>query len=178
MSLIQEIPPLMVLAEDSADRQMYRFRGGRWGIATLVGGLGLIGVCGWFQRTSDAPAWPFALFYLFGILLLYSALYSFTAHQWLLVDGTRRSIRFHKKNLYGRVEWERAGSDFKEIRVFRPARLRGTAPTKTWAILLVGNDGVELFIGENEFGAFNRDRALALAGRVGRLAGIPVSPSE
>ena len=43
-----------------------------------------------------------------------------------------------------------------------------------WTIMLVGNDGMQLFLGENEFGSFNRERALGLAERAGRLVGIIV----
>jgi hypothetical protein len=40
--------------------------------------------------------------------------------------------------------------------------------------MLVGQDGYELFLGENVLGALTRDRALALADKVASRTGIPV----
>ncbi len=164
----------MVLVEESELRQVFRFRNKRWGVATLVAGLVLIASLGWLQATHKAGFLQSAIFYGFGVLLLYSSLYSLRADQWLIVDGNRRSIHFHKSNLYGLVDWERPGLDFKEIRVFRAATSRGTGRAKNWTIMLASGDGVNLFLGENEFGAFSRERALQLAGKVGQLAGITV----
>lgn len=175
MALIEEIPPIMVLAEESADRLVFRFRSRRWGVATLAGGLALIAISGWFHFSHHFPFLQLAIFYFAGLLLLYSSLYSFTADQFLIVDGKDGSLHFHKQDLYGRVDWERPGNQFKEIRVFRPGRTQGSGQTKNWAIMLACCDGLELFLGENEFGSLSREGALALAANVGRLTGITIT---
>jgi hypothetical protein len=174
VSIVTENVPLMVLAEDSADRVVYRFRGKRWGVFTLILGITLVGV-GFTTIVHRGDVRVVSLALVFGVLMLLSTLYSFTAEQWLQVDGSQRAIRFHKKNLYGRADWERPGSDFAEIRVFRPSARGG--PAANWSILLVDRNGAQLSLGENEFGSFHRERALELAGKLGRLAGIAVVES-
>src|SRR5437762_5221210 len=119
----------MVLVEESELRQVFRFRNKRWGVATLVAGLVLIASLGWLQATHKAGFLQSAIFYGFGVLLLYSSLYSLRADQWLIVDGNRRSIHFHKSNLYGLVDWERPGLEFKrseERRVGKECMARWT----------------------------------------------------
>jgi len=176
VAVIEEIPPIMVLEENAGLRIVFRFRNRLWGTITLAAGLAIIGAFGWYQLRYNNWSWQVGLFSLFGLLLLYGSLYSFTADQFLVVNGVGRSIRFHKKNLYGRVDWERRGDQFKEIHVFRAKASRGRA--KNWSILLVGGDGTELFLGENEFGSFSREGAIELAGNVSRLTGIQVHAEE
>jgi len=172
--LVEEIPPLMVLTEASATRLIFRFRNRLWGVATLVGGLALVGTTAWFELSHNLWSWQFAIIYLFGLLLLYSSAYSFTADQSLTVDGGDRVVHFHKSNLYGRADWERPGNQFKEIRVSRARSIQRPGVARNWVITLIGGDGLQLFLGENEFGSMSRAGALALAERVGRLAGINV----
>lgn len=175
LPVVEEIPPLMVLAEASASRLIFRFRNRLWGFATLVGGLALVGATGWFQFSHSLWSWQFAIIHLFGLVLLYSSAYSFTADQSLTVDGSDGVVHFHKSNLYGRVDWQRPGSEFREIRVSRARTLQGPGVARNWAITLIGGDGLELSLGENEFGSLSREGALALAENVGRLAGIKVN---
>jgi hypothetical protein len=175
LPFIEEIPPLMVLAEASASRLIFRFRNRVWGLATLAGGLTLVGTTAWFQVSHSLQSWQFAIIYLFGLVLLYSSVYSFTADQFLTVDGRDGVVHFHKSNLYGRVDWERPGNQFKEIRVSRARTIQGPGVARNWVITLIGGDGLQLFLGENEFGSMSRDGAKALADNVGRLAGIKVN---
>ena len=137
----------------------------------MAGGLVLIALLSWFEFDRGVRFAQLAIFYGFGLLFLYSSLYSFMADQVLVVDGTNRSLHFHKRNLYGRVEWDRGGDQFTDIRVFRPGRIE-SASASNWSIMLVASDGLRLFLGENEFGALSRKRAMALAENVGRLTGI------
>jgi len=170
VAIIEGIPPLMVLAESPPERLLFRFRGRLWGWVTLLVGAPLVAGSVWFLFARDPSIPSLALTGSFGLLLLYSSLYSLTADQFLIVDGATHSVRFHKKNLFGSVGWERGGDQFKEIKVFR-----ATPTAKNWTIMLVGVDGRELFIGENEFGSLHHENAVELAGQVGRLAGIRVN---
>jgi len=174
MPWVQEIPPLMVLAEDGDERQTFRFRGRRWALLTFLIAIGLFLAFMQAHATRQVVSLQVGLA-AFGALFLFSTAYSLGAEQWLRVDGSSRSIRFHKRNLYGSVDWERPGSEFARLRVFRPSARGGKA--MTWSIVLVGLDGGELSIGENEFGSLHRERALWLARKVGRLAGIEVVES-
>src|SRR5438034_9258132 len=124
----------MVLSDDSADRLVFRFRSRLWGAATLGAGVALLGTTAWLHLHHPSRVLPFVPLYLFGALLLYSALYSFTADQWLAVDGSSRSIHFHKRNLYGRVDWERSAEEFTEVRVSRASTPRRAS---NWTIALV-----------------------------------------
>lgn len=174
MSAIREVMPIMVLAEDAQDRQVYRFRGARWAAFTLVVGVGLLFACA-AAHEKHQPMYAQLLAGVFGALMLYSSAFSIGADQWLRVDGSSRSITFHKKDLYGRVDWQRTGEQFARIRVFRPSVRGGKAIN--WSIVLVGRENpypVELTIGENELGSLHRERALEIAEKVGRLAGIEV----
>jgi hypothetical protein len=169
VAVIEEMPPLMVLAESSPERMTFRFRGGVWGWFTLAVGAALVCVCLWLLLADSRQTVVLGLVGAFGLLLLLSSYYSFTADQFLVVDGTQRTVRFHKANLYGYVEWERNGDQFKEIHV-----IRADLQAANWSIALVGVDGRRLYIGENEFGSLSHERALAMATQVGKLAGIPV----
>ena len=177
MSAIREMLPIMVLAEDTMDRQLYRFRGCRWAVFTLVMGLGLFAGCA-LAHERHAPVYGQVALAVMGVLMLYSSVFSLAADQWLRVDGSSRSITFHKKNIYGRIDWERPGKAFSGIRVFRPSVRGGKAIS--WSIVLVGRESpypIQLAIGENELGSLHRERALAIAQRVGTLAGIEVVES-
>jgi hypothetical protein len=169
--------PIMVLAEDALDRQLYRFRGSRWAVFTLAMGLGLFAGCA-LAHEHGAPMYRQVGLGVMGALMLYSSAFSLAADQWLRVDGSSRSITFHKKNLYGRIDWERPGDEFSGIRVFRPSVRGGKAIS--WSIVLVGRESPypsQLPIGENELGSLHHERALAIARKVGELAGIEVVES-
>jgi hypothetical protein len=172
MNDIREIPPLMVLAEESESHQVYRFRGKRWALITSILGCMLLIGTGFLHIYVKPEMWLLVCLYGFIMLLFFSTLYSLVSDQWLEFNGEYRQVRFHKKNLYGTVEWHRPGNEFKGIRVFR--NFNGDNRNMNWTIMLEGHDGTELFIGENEFGSFNRERALELAGKAGRLTGINV----
>ncbi len=172
MAFIEEIPPLMVLTESSPERMVFRFRGRVWGWILLLVGAGVVLACAWFLVVGSPWTGSFALLGAFGVVLLYSSFYSFTADQFLVADGVTRSLRFHKKNLYGSDGWEVPGDRFGVIKVRRARASQGRA--MNWSIVLAGADGREVFIGENEFGSLDRDRAVALATRVGELTGISV----
>jgi hypothetical protein len=177
VSAIREMLPIMVLAEDTMDRQLYRFRGSRWAAMTLVFGLGLFAGCA-LAHEQHAPMYGQVGLAVMGVLMLYSSVFSLAANQWLRVDGSSRSITFHKKNIYGRIDWERPGDAFSGIRVFRPSVRGGKAIS--WSIVLVGRESpypIQLAIGENELGSLHRERALEIARKVGKLAGIEVVES-
>ena len=90
----------MVLAEESTDCLVFRSRGGLCRAATLVLGLGPIAGTGWLQAALEAEALALAVLYIFGFLLLYSALNSFIAKQCYIADGLGRSIFFTKQTLW------------------------------------------------------------------------------
>lgn len=117
---------------------------------------------------GHSPNWLLVIVGIFGLLLVYSSIYSVTSDQWLTADGQRKTIKFYKKNLYGLVEWERPKQEFQRIRVGR--YLRST----NWQIILVCGDGLELHLGENAFGAFTLERAMNLAMKVSQRTGIMV----
>lgn len=165
---LREIPPLMVLSEETGASVTFRFRAARWAAATLVLGGLLLGLAARLWLRGSGPGAGVAVLAGFGLLLLYSTVYSWTASQWLKADAGTRSITFHKRNLYGLVDWEKPAGEFQAIRVFRGMR------SSNWTIMLVGQDGYELFLGENVLGALTRDRALALADKVASRTGIPV----
>ena len=168
MSAVREIPPIMVLEEDGEERQTYRFHGTRWALFTLAIGIALSSglTIAW---THGQPWYVESLLGLFAALMFYSTLYSLHADQWLEVDGRSRAIAFHKANFYGLTDWRRDGSAFRAVRVFR-----ASGRAATWSILLVGDDGLGLHVGENALGSLRRERALEIANKIGRLAGIPV----
>ena len=168
---MREIPPIMVLSEDTPEHITFRFKGNAWATATFAGGLALLLLTAWLHAQRTAPTLPLAVLGTFGVLLLYSTLYSLTAHQWLTLSKIRRTLRFHKKNLYGRVDWERPARDFRCIRVGR--RLKAS----NWHITLVCQDGLELELGESFLGAPTHARALDLAGRISGPTGIAIESS-
>ncbi len=165
---MREVPPIMVLSEETPDSITFRFKGDRWAVATLIPGVILLLVIGVFYSQGHSPNWLLFIVGIFGLLLVYSSIYSATADQWLTVDGKRKTIRFYKKNLYGLVDWERSAPDFQYIKVGRSIR------STNWRTTLVCRDGDELYIGENTFGAFNLESALILANKVSSKTGIIV----
>ena len=161
----------MVLDEDGEDHQVYRFHGERWALFTLAIGIALVG--GMVLAWSRGQTWVVqAGLGLFAALMFGSTLYSLHADQWLKVDGATRSIAFHKENLYGLVDWRRGGGEFLGVRV-----CRASARAMNWRIQLVDRQGYTLQIGENALGSLSRERAVAIARKVGRLVGIPVAES-
>jgi len=168
VSLVREIPPIMVLEEDGEERQTYRFHGTRWALFTLAIGIAL--TSGLTIAWTRGQSWYVEAFLgVFAALSFYSTIYSLHADQWLEVDGRSRAITFHKESFYGLVDWRREGNAFRAVRVFR-----ASARAANWSILLVGDDGPGLHVGENALGSLRRERALEIALKIGRLAGIPV----
>lgn len=161
----------MVLSEETPELLTFRFKGKAWATATLAGGLALLGLTAGLHARGTTPTLPLAILGTFGALLLYSTLYSLTARQWLTLSKIRRTIRFHKQNLYGRVDWERPAGAFRCIRVGRHLK------ASNWRITLVCQDGLELDLGESFLGASTQARALDLAGRISGPTGIAVESS-
>lgn len=166
---MRENPPLMVLDRETKDRITFRFRGNRWAVATLLPGLVLVAVVLRLAGTGN-PAYVLqAVIGGFGVLLIYSSIYSATATQWLTADGKTKTIAFHKKNLYGLVDWVRPGSDFKAVKVWKHRK------ASNWSITLVCGDDAELHVGENAFGAFGYEKAVSLAQKISTRTGVPVA---
>ena len=174
MAFIEEIPPVMVLAKEAPEQLIFRFRNRLWGIIAVAMGVVLIAAAIGYQLHHHLAVVEAVIVYGFAAIFFYSALYCFTADQFLVVDGKAGTVRFHKSNLYGKAEWERRGTQFVEIKVFRPQASRG-GRARNWAIMLVSVDGRQLFLGENEFGSFTRKGAVDLAEKVARLALIKIT---
>jgi hypothetical protein len=173
MGSIRENPPIMVLEEETPDTMTFRFRGRRWAVATLVPGLLLVGTAAKLHLAGNRQTALLAVLGIFGLLLVYSTVYSLTADQWLAVDGRRRTVRFRKKNLYGLVEWERKGSELLEVRVWKPLR------SQSWHITIHDRDDFGLEVGENVFGALSKEKAVDLANRIAARTDLPVNvPSD
>lgn len=170
---MRENPPIMVLSEESPEGVTFRFKGNRWAMGTLVPGIALLWLAVRLHLAGQGPAWHGAVVGTFGLLLVYSSLYSVTADQWLAVSSTRQTITFHKKNLYGLVHWERPAQAFRGLRIGRRAK------ASNWHIVLVCDDGLELDLGENALGAFTYERALNLARKVSDRLGLRIeSPNR
>ncbi len=170
---LRENPPTMVLSDESPEGVVFRFKGNQWAVATLIPGVALLWIVGKLHFAGQSQNWPLAVVGIFGILLVYSSIYSATADQWLAVSTCRKSITFHKKNLYGLVHWERLPQEFKCLRVGRAGK------SSSWHIALICADGLELNLAENVFGAFTYERALDLATKVSDRTGINIeSPSR
>ena len=163
---MQENPPLMELAEETPASVTFRFRGKRWALGTLLLGLALLGVV--LKQAGHAPPLGLAVLGGFGVLLLYSSLYSYHSVQWLTVDAQNRTIRFHKKNFYGLLAWEKPAFAFQGIQVLRAGK------ASNWSIVLVADDGYRLQLGESFVGAWTRAKALELAHKVSSRSGLPV----
>jgi hypothetical protein len=158
----------MMLAEETPEEVLFRFRGNRWAVATLIPGVALLWLVRHLYLLGRSQTWMLVVVGMFGLLLVYSSVYSATADQWLVASSRRKTIRFHKKNLYGLVEWEKASRDFQSIKVQKHAR------SSNWQIALVCSDGFELQLGENAFGAFTLERAIHLATKVSQRTDIPL----
>lgn len=162
----------MVLAEETPESVTFRFNGTRWALLTLIPGMGLVVLACILYVSTHASHFLLAALGLFGLLLLYSSLYSKTANQWLTANGNSKTIRFYKKNLYGLVEWEKSAGDFEGIIVGR--HLRAT----NWHIAVRCRDGYDLFVGENEFGAFTREKALSVANKISSRTGLTIDAQD
>lgn len=158
----------MVLSEETPEDLTFRFKGSRWAVATLIPGVALLWLVRHLHLLGHSQTWMLVVVGMFGLLLVHSSVYSATADQWLIASGCRKTIRFHKKNLYGLVEWEKAPQDFQSIKVQKYMR------SSNWQIALVCSDGFELQLGENAFGAFTLERAIHLAAKVSQRTGIPL----
>jgi hypothetical protein len=158
----------MVLSEETNESVTFRFRGNRWALATLVPGASLVIVAGYLYFSGHPSNLLLGVLGTFGILLIYSTVYSATATQWLTVNGTQKSITFHKKNLYGLVHWEKQSDDFDKIEVRKNGR------SSNWLITLVSADGYRIDIGENAFGASSQEKALYIANTVGSRTNIKI----
>ena len=169
---MRENPPIMVLSEETPESVTFRFKGDRWAVATLIPGVVLVAVVSKLYISGHSPNWLLLIVGMFGLLLIYSSIYSATADQWLTVDGNRKTIRFYKKNLFGLVEWERSSQDFQGILVGRSLR------SSNWHIALICMDGLRLYIGENAFGAFKLERAIDIANKVSSRTGVRVDATN
>lgn len=165
---MRENPPIMVLAEETAEEVTFRFRGRRWAVATLIPGVALLGLVRHLYLLGRSQTWMLVVVGVFGVLLVFSTLYSLTADQWLTVSGPRKTVRFHKKNLYGLVAWEKGPGEFQSVKVQKHMK------SSTWQVALVCSDGFELQLGESVFGAFTLERAIQLAAKVSQRTGIPL----
>ena len=77
-------------------------------------------------------------------------------------------VRFHKKNIYGRIDWELPGGDIRRIEVFAEDGRRN------WILKLEVAQHQNLLFGDNAFAKMSQTRALTLAEKAGKLTGIKV----
>ena len=97
-SLMSENPPIMVLEGDANGRVTFRFRGNRWAVWTLIPGVALVGMVWNLYRGGNPSHGLQGVTGLFGLLLIYSSVYSITADQWLAADENKKTVEFYKKN--------------------------------------------------------------------------------
>ena len=165
---MRAVSPFMILTEETLDSLTFRFNGDRWAVLTLIPGVVLmIVVCALYLQ-GQSPNWLLLVVGMFGLVLLYSTIISVTGEQWLTVNGSRRTIRFYKKTLYGLVDWERSAPEFECVKVSKNLRSKG------WRVSLICNDGDQLFIGEHELGEPDIESAINIATRVSNKTGIIV----
>ncbi len=169
MSIAEEEIPMMALAEDNDERQVYAYQAGIWFVATLVPGIAALGGAIWLHFAfAEIELLVTLPLFVVSLLLLYSTWYSLTADQWLMFDGEHRLIRFHKKNIYGRTDWELPGSAVNCIRVF-------TRDNKNdWTLQLKLDQYQDLLFGDSTFAKMSHDRAMELAKKAGQLSGVQV----
>ncbi len=173
MPLVEEDIPMMALAEDSAQRQVYAYQASRWLLLTIIPGVALFGGAVWMHFAFEDIEILITLpLFVVGSLFIYSSLYSLTADQWLMFDGVHRLIRFHKKNIYGRIDWELSGSDIKCLQVF------ARDGENNWALQLTLDQYPNLLFGDSAFAKMSRDRAIALAEKAGQLTGVQVEETS
>jgi hypothetical protein len=167
MTLIEEDIPMMALAEESSERQVYAYQARLWMLATLVPGVALLGLAIWLHLNfADIELLVTLPLFVIGFLLLYSTGYSLTADQWLMFDGRNRQVRFHKKNIYGCSDWEYPVSDFTSIRV---VCLEGR---NQWVLQLEGPQPQRLQFADSAFKKMEKNRAIKLAETLSNLTGI------
>ena len=172
MSLVEEEIPMMALAEENDERQVYAYQAGVWFLATLVPGIAALGSAIWLHLAfAEIELLVTLPLFVVSLLLLYSTWYSLTADQWLMFDGEHRLVRFHKKNMYGRIDWEFPGSEVNCIRVFTQDG------ENNWALQLKVDPYPNLLFGDSAFAKMSHDRAMELAKKAGQLTGIEVSIS-
>lgn len=165
---MRENLPIMVLSEETKESVIFRFRGNQWALATFVPGVSLAILVGYLIFLGHSSNLLLGVLGTFGVLLIYSSVLSVTATQWLKVNGTQKSITFHKKNLYGQIHWERLAGDFDRIEI------RKSRQSLNWQIILVSTDGYRLSIGENAFGAFSKEKAKNIANKISSRTDIKV----
>ena len=173
MTLVEEEIPIMALAEDGDERQVYAYQAKIWMWATLVPGVALLGLAVWLHLDfDDADLFVTLPLFVFGLLMLYSSCYSLTADQWLMFDGEHKLVRFHKRNMYGRIDWELTAEDFTCLRVI------SQKDTKHWVMQLSGTPKQRLLFGDSAFAKMSRTRAITLAEKAGALTGIRVEVAD
>jgi hypothetical protein len=173
MTLVKEEIPMMALAEDNDERQVYAYQARIWMLATLVPGVALLGLAIWLHTAfADVELLITLPLIVFGLLMLYSTWYSLTADQWLMFDGEHKLIRFHKRNIYGRIDWELPTTDFTSI------ELLTLQDAQHWVLKLNGTPIQLLLFGDSAFAKMSHTRALNLAEKAGRLTGIRVEGAD
>ncbi len=173
MALVEEEIPMMALAEESERRQVYAYQARLWMLATLVPGVACLGLAFWLQTAFEEAELLVTLpLFVFGLLMLYSTWYSLTADQWLMFDGEHKLVRFHKRNMYGRIDWELPAEEFTCIRVICQK------DTKHWVLQLIGTPKQRLLFGDSAFAKMSRSRAITLAEKAGELTGIRVQIAD
>ena len=173
MALVKEDIPMMALVEDSAERQVYVYQANRWLLLTVLPGIALFGGAVWMHFVFEDIELLITLpLFMVGALFLYSSLYSLTADQWLMFDGVHQLVRFHKKNIYGRIDWEFPGREIKCIRVM------AQEGKNSWVLQLKVNQQQDLLFSDSAFAKMSRGRAMELAEKAGQLSGIRVDVLE
>ena len=106
MSLVEEEIPMMALAEDSDERQVYAYQAGIWFLATLIPGVASLGAAIWLHLVFEEIELLITLpLFVVGILLLYSTWYSLTADQWLMFDGSLSQEKHIRPDRLGATRW-------------------------------------------------------------------------
>jgi hypothetical protein len=174
---LRENLPVMVLSDETTERVTFRVRNVLWSVMTGASGIGLVSIAVLLylsgNLTSSYTNWSSIVVGVLGALLIYSSIFSITTTQWLTADGKRKTIKFFKRNLYGHIYWERSSQDFQGIKIWRYM-----SRNNDWQIILMCNDGVDLYIGENLRGASTKERALDIANKISRKIEVKIETND
>ncbi len=173
MKEVEQWRHVLVLKSDEGDTLHFAFQAKMWAGITFAIAAALYAGGYFFWKSHGAPLLPIILA-AFASLLVYSSLYSLTAHRSLEIRSSTKTVKYIDKNLYKQIAWEKPFSEFEKVWLYHARSGRNSLPAKNITIELVAKDGRFFRVGVGEFGAFKSSRAEQLADRIARPMGIAV----
>ena len=134
--------------------------------ASLIGLFAIgSGMTLWFlgEQVKQSAEWGYWFLCFLFVAMVVGFLTSLAMRRSVRIDKAKKRVEYRFKSMFSKASWTKGFNEFKEIRIYRPARGGGAGRAALLKVLLVLSDGEEIPLGTGFLGIFSVTQARHLA---------------